>query len=99
MPALGVKPSPGASGSVTQPLTGFGHAVEQRLADAPAAEMKLDAPAVGHAGVEMHVEVRVVAAHLELDVERLREPRRVQPAGEAADVAHVGLRDVDGLVA
>ena len=60
--------------------------------------MELHAAAVRHAGVQMHVEVREIAAHVERDVERLRQRRRAQAAGKAADVAHVGLRDVDRFV-
>src|SRR5687767_15587327 len=74
------KTEPGRIGERYKAFHRLRHPVEQRLAQRPAAEVELDAPAVGNAGMEVHVEMREVAAHLELDVERLREARRVQRA-------------------
>ena len=48
-------------------------AIEQRFADAPAAQVKFDASAVRHAGVQVHVEVPIVAAQA---TAMLREVRR-----------------------
>ena len=74
------------------------HVLEENVHRLPGGEVELDKAAVGDRAVEMDIVIRPTPAVPDVEIERLRQACHPKRFGKAADVADIGLRNVDGAI-